>query len=422
MGRIKSICQICNQEFTSKLKLSNHIESEHHISKSKYYDVCHNTNSICMKCGKEAYSKTYFSEPKKYCLEHVGEFGSCLSIWYYLSRGYTKEEGNQKIKEKQQRNSYNGNKKYSKEILLAEGFSEEDAEKIVKERLKKNPRRREHYNSDEEYYSELNRFTKAQKDVFSKKIKGYYSCWSKNFYKYENLTDNEKIYEINKNSFSKENKNLTEDEFKRKCNTYLEFYLNKNMSLEEAKEALRQRQNTFSLKKCIEKYGNDLGIQKFEDRQKKWIKSLNENPENKEKLENGRIKGLEFSKSGYSKIGLSFFKSILKNIDLSSFTIFYKDPDNNKIEKCIYTESGPKFLDFYIKELNFALEFDGTYWHKNNEEKDALRDIHLKNKIKDLQIIHVKEKDYNNNRDECLKSVLKIIERLKNNYERNDRS
>ncbi|MEG1142150.1 MAG: hypothetical protein RSE41_06875, partial [Clostridia bacterium] len=38
-------------------------------------------------------------------------------------------------------------------------------------------------------------------------------------------------------------------------NTQIEFYLNKGMSNEEAENALNERQKTFSLEKCIEKYG-----------------------------------------------------------------------------------------------------------------------------------------------------------------------
>ena len=37
------------------------------------------------------------------------------------------------------------------------------------------------------------------------------------------------------------------------CPTKLSYYLNKGMTEEEAKAALKERQSTFSLKKCIEK-------------------------------------------------------------------------------------------------------------------------------------------------------------------------
>ncbi len=187
MACIKSKCEICNKIFTSQLKLANHLKEDHNISKTKYYDLCHHTNSVCMKCGKEAYNKSYFSEPKKYCLEHASEFGSSWTIWHYLAKGYTEDEAKKIIADLQAKNSYNGNKKYSKEILMSEGLSEESAEEIVKWRLQRNPKRREHYESDEEYESELKRFADAQREVYSKDIKGYYSCWSKNFYKYDRI-------------------------------------------------------------------------------------------------------------------------------------------------------------------------------------------------------------------------------------------
>jgi hypothetical protein len=56
--------------------------------------------------------------------------------------------------------------------------------------------------------------------------------------------------------------------------TNLEYYFNQGMSVEEAKIALYNRQCTFSLEKCIKKYGEDEGKKRFQERQEKWIKSL----------------------------------------------------------------------------------------------------------------------------------------------------
>lgn len=51
------------------------------------------------------------------------------------------------------------------------------------------------------------------------------------------------------------------------------------MTEEEAKLALKKRQSTFSLKKCIEKYGVEEGTKKFNERQEKWQKSLKNHDE-----------------------------------------------------------------------------------------------------------------------------------------------
>ena len=358
MACIKSKCEICNKVFLSKLKLVKHIKEDHNISTTRYYDLVHHTHSVCSKCGAEAYTKTYFSEPKKYCLKDRALFGCQWSKWYWLAKGFSEEEAKKEIVKLQTRNSYNGNKKYSKEILMKEGLSEEEASSIVKWRLQRNPRRKEFYDSDEEFENAMRKFADRQREEFAKNIKGFHSIFSMNFRKYEGLSDEEKRQRIRKTSFCKDNPNISEKTFKEKCNLSLEFYLNKGMSLIEAKEAKLKRHSTFSLKKCIEKYGEEEGRKKFTDRQIRWQESLARNPKNEKILREGRIKGLLFSKSGYSKIATEMFNLILEAVDLSNYHVFFKDPSKNKIEKCVYTESGPRFMDFYIRELNLDIEFD----------------------------------------------------------------
>ena len=63
-----------------------------------------------------------------------------------------------------------------------------------------------------------------------------------------------------------------------KLNTRLSFYLNQGMSETEAKIALSERQSTFSLQKCVEKYGETEGINIFNTRQEKWQKTLSDKP------------------------------------------------------------------------------------------------------------------------------------------------
>lgn len=57
-------------------------------------------------------------------------------------------------------------------------------------------------------------------------------------------------------------------------NTCIEYYINKGMTEEEALSALKKRQSTFSLEKCIEKYGLEEGTAIFNARQKKWQDTL----------------------------------------------------------------------------------------------------------------------------------------------------
>jgi hypothetical protein len=54
----------------------------------------------------------------------------------------------------------------------------------------------------------------------------------------------------------------------------LEYWINKGYSEKDAKIKLAERQATFSLEKCIKKYGPTIGVIKFNERQKKWVTSI----------------------------------------------------------------------------------------------------------------------------------------------------
>lgn len=61
-------------------------------------------------------------------------------------------------------------------------------------------------------------------------------------------------------------------------NVHIEYWLAKGYSEKEAKQKLKERQATFSLKKCIEQYGEVEGIKRFNQRQNKWQQSLKIKP------------------------------------------------------------------------------------------------------------------------------------------------
>ena len=69
------------------------------------------------------------------------------------------------------------------------------------------------------------------------------------------------------------NKKIQEVMYKKSLvpqSTQLQYYIDKGMNKKEAKEALSERQRTFTLDKCISKYGEVEGTRIFEERQCKW--------------------------------------------------------------------------------------------------------------------------------------------------------
>jgi hypothetical protein len=92
--------------------------------------------------------------------------------------------------------------------------------------------------------------------------RGRLSPFSKNFIHYKELTKNELEQHLSKMS----EKRVQSTRLGKGFNNQLDFYLKQGYTEEESKELLKNRQATFSLKKCIEKYGEEKGRQKWEER------------------------------------------------------------------------------------------------------------------------------------------------------------
>ena len=158
---------------------------------------------------------------------------------------------------------------------------------------------------------------------------------------YPNLSHEERLEMLHKQQ-DKTNKSLTAD----KRTTNIEYYLNKGYSFDESIEMLKERQNTFTLEKCIDKYGEELGYKKFIDRQTKWKHSL-------QKAFNHN--GSKYTQSAISNNMIKELCDILK-IDVPISELCLINNNKNRI-KTHY------FYDFYYNDK--IIEFNGDYWHCN---------------------------------------------------------
>ena len=237
---------------------------------------------------------------------------------------------------------------------------------------------------------------------------GRRSPFSKNYRGYDGLTDEEKEQKI-----SQLLKNISENIDKNHNRaTTIEYYLKRGFSEEEAKIKLKERQATFSLEKCIEKYGEEEGIKIFNKRQEKWQKTLNDKPIeeleriSKAKMLNGR---------GYSKMSQQLFSIIYNSIKYKYKEIFYATIDKNK-ENSEFMVINPinkhkYFLDFYVKDNNKVIEFDGDYWHsekRGNQKRDRKREEELKS-IGFTNIFHVKEQDFKKDPEKVINECLEYL-------------
>lgn len=62
-----------------------------------------------------------------------------------------------------------------------------------------------------------------------------------------------------------------------------EYWVRKGYSIEEAKKLVSDRQNTFSIEKCIKKYGPEEGTKRWLDRQVRWQNTLNTKSEDEKR-------------------------------------------------------------------------------------------------------------------------------------------
>lgn len=148
-------------------------------------------------------------------------------------------------------------------------------------------------------------------------------------------------------------------------NTTLEYYEAKGMTTEEAHLALKERQRTFTLEKCIHKYGQEEGIKRFDARNYKWQKSLDSKTDDEKKA-------IMISKTRnlcrYSKESLIFFNSVLSRIEenlLIGLTVYF-----GKKEMVLWEplKKRPYFYDFSIPALKIIIEYNGSTFHPDVEK------------------------------------------------------
>jgi hypothetical protein len=248
------------------------------------------------------------------------------------------------------------------------------------------------------------------KKMFSEKIKGEKnpnhksnttelerksrSPFSKEFIKYKDIDNvEEHISEFAKESVKD-----------RIHATTKEYYLNKGYSEEESIELLKERQRTFTLEKCIEKYGEEEGKNRWLERQEKWLNN--------------------YKKVNYSNISQELFISLyneLLKLEFTNKVYFAKLDDNNKIhntnrnfEYRLKLNESYILPDFFIPDLKLIIEFDGTYYHRDNtenKEREKRRDENIKKS--GYSVLHISEKEYIKNKELTVLKLVNYI--LKNN-------
>ncbi len=295
---------------------------------------------------------------------------SNLTKLYWQCRGYSEKEAESKISEMQgSRTSIK--KRIDK--LVSDGYSIEEASLKMKEWSV----------FKSKSVSDSHKRAQEKDPLYLKSMSHYCpEFWMKKGFSQEEAKI--KAAEVCENNRKKFREKLDSGEIKKGWNnTTIEYYLKQGLSLDEAKLALIDRQKTFTLEKCISKYGEEIGREKWKVRQEKWFSS--------------------YRKKSYSFTSQELFWKIQEDLSFLPDEIAFATFDNgskteivnlNK-EARLYLDTRVVLPDFIHLPSKKIIEFDGVYYHKNtpeNKTRELQRDQDL---IRNgYTVLHINEKEY----------------------------
>jgi very-short-patch-repair endonuclease len=235
---------------------------------------------------------------------------------------------------------------------------------------------------------------------------GKYSPYSKNFVKYETLSEeekSEKIEKLNKQHGQTHIKN-------QKSSNQIGYWIRLGYTEDEAIQKVSDRQKTFTKEKCIEKYGEEEGLKRWKERQINWQNTLKSKPIEEQE----RINRSKFKNNGYSEISQKLFLEIYEIIKNDYNEIFFAKHGNNNMfnngEYSLHDSAGFIFLDFLVKDTKKCIEFDGDYWHgeaRGNKTREETRNMRIINQ--GYNLLHVQERDYKENPQKIIQECLNFI-------------
>lgn len=319
------VCPITNRSFESTKGLSVYITKTLKMDHKQYYDTyIDHRDRLCFFCGSEG-------------------------LFMSVGKGYrnlcTKSEC---ISKSSVSHSVEG-------IMYRKFVSFEEAEKLFYFENERQLIKRKETN---------NELRKIDPLLDKKRSRNCKEFWiEKGFSEEESIIKSEEVMrEIHQKTFDKFKSNP--EKYKSKNPTTIEYYLKKGYSEDIAKQMLSERQSTFSKEICIEKYGEKEGLNVWNDRQKKWMKTL-DSKSDEEKIEINRKK--LFNGAGYSGISQKLFWSIYEKFNNNN--IHFEELNNEIIR---YDKNNKKhyrydYFDFTTKKV---IEFNGDYWHCNPSKYD----------------------------------------------------
>jgi len=340
---------------------------------------------------------------------------------------------------------------FRKEFWTIRGYSETEAEEMSKSLADTNSKKGT---------STIQKMSKEERKIFDscsetfmkKKYKDDYEQKRKELIKKRtrNLPNREERH-ISQGFSQKEAKELvskyqsdlaktfwdSDNSSKRVTYTQVLYWTKRGLSEEEARKKISEIQKRFSKEICIEKYGEELGLKIFEERNRKWYNSLeatfiekygvrhyyfkdfNSDLElSKKVVEDKFLKGDKVSlkeMEEYYNVSRAYLIPILGDMGFDDkffrresleFEIydFIKENYNGEVRKNDRRTITPLELDIFIPELNFAIEFNGLMYHTSGISKyEKFNKIMDKNyhlnktelcEERDIHLFHINEDEW----------------------------
>ena len=218
--------------------------------------------------------------------------------------------------------------------------------------------------SQEKYRKMASEKSKGQNNINSKtkttkQQRKERSPFSKDFYIKRGLSSEDRTVFINSA--------LKDREF----TTNINYYLKRSYSQKEAEVKLKDRQTTFSLEKCIIKYGEEGGRKRWEKRQANW----------KAKVFN---KNTHIGK-GTSKLSERIINEIKIHNDNNDKLLY------DKLEKFIYDKELKRVYKYDLTNAKTKriIEINGTFWHS----KEGLYEDDYIHKVRKKSAKEIREFD-----------------------------
>lgn len=168
------------------------------------------------------------------------------------------------------------------------------------------------------------------------------------------------------------------DQIRKRSPRCIEYWLEKGYNTEDAKQKLKEYQTTFSLEKCIKKYGNDRGKQIWEARQQRWQSTLKDKTEEEISKLNKSKSSIDYDR--YIKRGYSHKQIIdelykLRKIELvDNIDDFHEKIKNDILQNPYIAYRTPKqIMKLYQKMQIRMLNIDETFFNKYSKHSVFLK-------------------------------------------------